>query len=96
MPLFGERSTAANGHVSLAFPKTTPWLAFRLALTLRFKHGFRREGRRVFGFDETIVPDFVRGDIRLLAGWDNWSGVYLLADSPEADTFLNEAAERGI
>ncbi len=38
--------------------------------------------------DEAIHPSFIRGGMRILAGWDNWFGYDLLADDAEADRFL--------
>ena len=45
------------------------------------------------GLDEVIAPDFVRDNIRLLAGWDNWSGYYLLSENAAGDDFLSVYAK---
>ncbi|MDD4963723.1 MAG: hypothetical protein PHI11_07390 [Gallionella sp.] len=86
-------TTAANGHLQLCFERASPLFALWLRLKLQFVHGFRREGHRVRGLNEVIVPNFVRGNIRLLAGWDNWSGYYLLSESVSGDDFLSVYAK---
>lgn len=39
-------------------------------------------------YDEGIYPDYVRGDLVILSGWDNWYGYDWLADNAETDEFL--------
>lgn len=86
-------TTAANGHCHLCFGRASPLFALWLRLKLQFLYGFQREGRRVHDFDAVISLDFVRGNIRLLAGRDNWSGLYLLSESAAGDDFLRVFAE---
>lgn len=50
--------------------------------------GFVRRGRTVAGIDEGISPSFLRADLEISAGWDNWSGSYLLANSDAGDAIL--------
>lgn len=51
-------------------------------------HGFQRVGSPGFGLDERIHPDFQCADFRLAAGWDIWSGHYLLSQCTAGDVFL--------
>jgi hypothetical protein len=84
-------SLAANGHLQLTMsPLSAACLRWKLSLI----HGFRREGRPAHGLDETIYPDFVRGDLRLMAGWDIWSGYYLLSSSEAGDELLRNLVAR--
>lgn len=85
---------AANGHVHLCFEKTSPLFALWLKFKLQFIRGFRRESRRAASQDAIIVPDFVRGNVRLRAGWDIWSGLYLLSESAAGDDFLRAFAKK--
>ena len=83
---------AANGHAVL---HTESWLvAMKLSAILCLQHGFRRCGEKVVGFDETLYPDFVRGNLRILAGWDHWMGYHFLSDGAEADQFLTAFFQR--
>ena len=41
---------------------------------------------------ESILPDLVGTDFRLEAGWDNWSGFYLLSEDRTGDEFLRRLA----
>jgi hypothetical protein len=81
--------TAANGHLTLDFDDApeTLWEAVEAHL---LSEGFVREGTEVLGPDQSIYPHFVRGSLTLAAGWDIWSGKYLLAQSDDGDNFLRE------
>ena len=79
--------TAANGfaHVTTLSRARYAWLS----LLLHFRHAFWRWGSYVPPVaDESIHPTFIRGRLRLLAGWDHWLGYYLLATDPESSEFL--------
>jgi len=55
---------------------------------LEHRDGFRRTGAVITGVGETIHQSFERSGITLGAGWDTWSGNYLLSDSSAGDEFL--------
>ena len=81
---------AANGHLSLdvnEWPETC-WRLLEDELIKR--RGFTRVGASVIGMDEEIHPTFHCAEFSLTAGWDHWSGRYLLSDSVEGDIFLQE------
>jgi hypothetical protein len=40
--------------------------------------------------DEGISQDFVKDGITISAGWDNWSGEYLLSTSDDGDDLLTK------
>lgn len=87
---------AANGRNFLAFEAydTPQWFAAVEWLTAQ---GFTRrspftEARPVIGCDEGIMPSFVREGVSLAAGWDNWSGNYLLAQCEQGDGLLVDLA----
>jgi hypothetical protein len=82
--------TAANGHLTLNFNELsdTYWLA--LADNLIKLRGFKRLGSPVIGVDEKIHHHFQCAEFSLAAGWDNWSGHYLLSDSVPSDVFLQK------
>jgi hypothetical protein len=84
---------AANGHNFLTFEayETFEWLS---AVQWLKKNQFSEAGQPVFGADEAILPSFVRGSISIAAGFDNWSGNYLLAQCDEGDQIILEVAAR--
>lgn len=47
-------------------------------------------GSTVIGIDEKIHQNFQCAEFTLAAGWDNWSGHYLLSDSVAGDVFLQK------
>lgn len=84
---------AANGFrtIELGDLPETHWE--ELVLLLVEVYHFSREGPEVVGLDEAIAPSFHRADMTLLAGWDIWSGYYLMAECAVGDEFL-EATHR--
>ena len=86
-------SIAENGHLQLiGLKRTTRFGPLWLRIKLQIIYGFRREGSRIVGGGEAIAPDFVRGGIRLHAGWDDYSGYYLLSTCDAGDAFLRQLA----
>jgi hypothetical protein len=85
-----EMHTASNGFLSLDFGDYDSPLAMSISHLLEIDWGFRRQGPAVLGVDEGISPNFVRGEIVLAAGWDNWSGQYLLSTSKDEDEILRQ------
>ena len=83
-------STAANGHLMLSIDSAQSERWASLQKVLETALGYRREGDTIAGFDEGIAPDFVNGEIRIHAGWDNWSGHYLLAVCVAGDEVLRQ------
>lgn len=86
--------TAANGHLSLEFSTYGSTLWHAVSDYLESDLGFARSGRVVAGFDEGIHQTFERENISIYAGWDNWSGDYLLANSQAGDEMLGALFSR--
>lgn len=81
---------AANGHASIDFEEYDSPAWFKAVSILENEMGFIREGGEVMGMDEGIMPSFVKNDISISAGWNNWSGNYLLSESNKADEVLTK------
>lgn len=83
--------TAANGHNWLVFDalNTPEW---RVARDWLSREGFIESGAAIRGLDEAILPSLVRRGVALAAGFDNWSGYYLLAECNEGDQVLLQLA----
>ena len=84
-------TVATNGHLFLTFEKfeTSQW---KQALTWLAQKNFRKAGDTVNGLDETLLPSFVRDTVSIAAGYDNWSGSYLLAECLQGDAVLVDLA----
>lgn len=80
--------TAANGHLTLDFDDS-PEVLWEEVIAHLLAEGFVRDGVAVLGPGQSIFPGFVREGIALSAGWDEWSGNYLLSHSDDSDSFLN-------
>jgi len=85
---------AANGHFSLECGDLPDSYWQLIVEVLEKEEGFGRSGCPVLGAGEMIHEDFVSECFTLSAGWDNWSGHYLLANSAEGDEFLQQLFER--
>ena len=86
---------AANGHNWLHTESRRE--AKRLGRLLSFRHGFFRWGIYVPAItDEAIYPNYVRGRLKIYAGWDNWVGYDFLAANSQTDEFLEQFIARHI
>lgn len=81
-------SVAANGYLTLAFDDYDSVAYQQVCAKLENELGFARHGRTVAGLDEGINPSFICAELEISAGWDNWSGSCLLANSDAGDTVL--------
>lgn len=86
--------TAANGHLSLEFGDYGSALWQAVSRYLEVDLGFRRVGETVAGIDEGIRQSFEFDGMSISAGWDNWSGDYLLANSQTGDELLRTIFSR--
>ena len=89
-----ELLLAANGYVVINFEEYDSKLWVEATKYLETKLNFSRAGNKVAGLDEGIFPSFVNGDVCIEAGWDNWSGNYLLSTCSGGDQVLNELFKR--
>ena len=80
---------AANGHVCYEIYRATPDFIQVAARVLRERHGFPPANKPLHGFDE-VLTECCKDGVRLLLGWDNWSGFYLLADSNAGDAVVED------
>jgi hypothetical protein len=82
--------TTANGHLTLDFNELSGICWLSLAEELIKLQGFKRVRSPVIGIDEQIHQNFQCAEFNLAAGWDNWSGHYLLSNSVPGDVFLQQ------
>ena len=80
--------TAANSYLSLEFGDDESMLWKEISHHLQAELGFDRVGDGVIGCDEGIRQSFERDGLIISAGWDNWSGDYLLSESSLGDKLL--------
>lgn len=86
---------AANGHLLLELGDASDaaWVGLTALLVKEYK--FTRVGSAVLGAGEQIHQSFQAPEFTLAAGWDNWSGHYLLSESAEGDAFIERLAASG-
>lgn len=85
--------TAANGHNLITFEAydTPQWY---MATEWLMQQGFTESGSHVLGLDEGVLPSYVKQGMSIAAGFDNWSGNYLLAECDKGDQVLLKVANR--
>src|SRR5262245_59880409 len=81
---------AANGHLTLSLNDMPESSWTSLSERLVRSYGFRRTGSAVTGINEHIHQNFESSELKLAAGWANWSGHYLLSESIAGDAFLQK------
>ena len=93
--LEGAFNIAANGRQSYEIYHATSEFIFVAAKILHEQFGFSKSRMPIVGLDE-VITDCERETIKLLLGWDIWSGFYFMANSEAGDavvlevgTFLN-------
>jgi hypothetical protein len=79
----------ADGRQSYEIYRATPEFIYKAATILRENYGFSEPKRPVVGLDEVFTECSKEG-LKLLLGWDNWTGFYVQADTPEGDELVNE------
>ncbi|HVK95971.1 MAG TPA: hypothetical protein VM571_14740 [Noviherbaspirillum sp.] len=85
--------TAANGHNWITFEDydTDQWF---LAIDWLRREGFNESGAPVIGVDEGVLPSYVKQGVAIAAGFDNWSGNYLLAECDKGDQVILKVANQ--
>ncbi len=87
--LSGKFFKAANGHESYDIDPAEPELFFPVATKIQKKFGFEPPQLPIFGLDVTYL-DLVRDNVKIIMGWDIWSGLFIFAEDEEGDAFIRE------
>lgn len=82
---------AANGHNWITFEdyETPQWC---LAIEWLRCEGFFESGVPIIRFDEGILSSYIKQGVTIAAGFDNWSGNYLLAECDKGDQVILKVA----
>jgi hypothetical protein len=86
--LRGKWYKAANGYDVYEFFEAKDYLTPQLALLLEQRFGFTPQGRPIVCLDSDTLIQYEHFSLN----WDNWTGLYLLADSEEGQRVLHEIA----
>ena len=78
-----------NGRQSYEIYRATSEFIFVAAKILHEQFGFSKSHTPIVGLDE-VITDCKREGIKLLLGWDIWSGFYVMADSQAGDAIVDE------
>lgn len=86
--LRGKWDKAANGYDVYEFFEGQAYLTPQLALLLEQRFGLTPAARPIVCLDGDTLIQYEHFSLN----WDNWSGLYLLADSQEGEQVLHEVA----
>jgi len=83
--------SAANGRNEITFEAydTPQWHS---AIEWLRREGFTESGVPVVGLDGEILPSYARQGVTIAAGFDIWSGNYLLAECDNGDEVILKVA----
>lgn len=87
--LEGKFYKTANGHVSYEIFYATPDIIFAVSDILVERFGCSPIDLPLHGLD-AVITKCRKGNIKLDLGWDNWSGFYIFANSPEGDKLVED------
>jgi hypothetical protein len=83
----GKISSAANGHLSYDIGHAKATFLYEIMREMADKYKFNQSSKLSVGFDE-VITDMSLGNVKILLGWDNWSGCYIMADDEEGDKWI--------
>ena len=84
--------TAANKHNWITFDAydTPQW---HMSVEWLRHEGFIESGEPVIGFDEGILKSYIKEGAQIAAGFDSWSGNYLLSECEKGDLVILNLAQ---
>lgn len=88
-PLTSFRGKAANGHRLYEIDQARPLFVRKAGQILQDRFGFGPIVQPIVGLD-IVITECTKSDVTLHLGWDNWSGFYVMADSPDGDRIVDE------
>ncbi len=68
------------------------WCSCKVSLLLKFKYGFKREGKNIgVGSPfETYYRNFIKGDLKIDSVWEGLAGYFWSAENQKTDKFLKD------
>lgn len=91
--LEGVLTTLPGGRICYEVYAAVPDLMIPVAEMLKDLHGFPLPPPPFVGPDE-VFTSTTHGGIVMHLAWDNWSGFYVHAGSPEGDALVRELAQK--
>jgi len=89
--MIGQILTTASGRKSYEIYEASDEIIFRIIDIVQEQFGFTSH-LPVWGMDEIYI-DCKRPDAHITVGWDNWSGVFIMATTPTSDGIIEEIGD---
>lgn len=89
--MIGQFLKTASGRKSYEIYEANDDFVFRVLDIVQEQFGFTSR-LPVWGLDEIYI-DCKRTDANITIGWDNWSGVFIMANTPPSDSVVEEIGD---
>ncbi len=84
-----EMHTSPEGRIRIT--SFSFWRSWKVSLLLKLRYGFHRDGKYIAPVtDEAVYPSYVKDELSITSGWDNWFGYDWLAGGAQTDDFLEK------
>jgi hypothetical protein len=92
MNKLGQMFQTAEGHASYEIEEADAEQVYTVADRIEQRFGFEPTGLPVVGVD-SIHIGLRRQAEKITVGWDNWSGLFVMADDAHGNTSVEQIAE---
>lgn len=85
----GKIHKTAKGHLSYDIEELEAYQVFPIATALQDKFGFKTG--KLPGLDpDALYIELIRDSVKILIGWDTWSGLFIMALEESGDAVIQE------
>lgn len=81
-----KNASKRNSYEVLELQATAIWT---IATWIQDEFGFQPKTLPIFGLDEVFL-DLWKDQMQITVGWDNWSGIFVMAHTEQGDPAIEE------
>lgn len=85
----GEFFETDDGHLSYELEEFEAAMVFPVASRIQRRFGFAPSAPHDFEPEAELI-DLIRDGVRIAVGWNDWSGLYVMASDAAGDAWLKE------
>jgi hypothetical protein len=90
--LKGNFSKTTEGHETYDIYHAEAEHIFPVATMIEKKFGFKPLQLPIFALDSAYI-ELIRNDVKIIVGWDIWSGLFVMSTDIKGDTVVHEIGE---
>ena len=88
----GKFHKTAKGHLSYDMEELEAYQVFAIATSVQDKFGFKTG--KLPGLDpDALYIELIRDSVKILVGWDIWSGLFVMAMDESGDQAIQEIGQ---